>query len=485
MRVSPYLLLIGYAVLGILNVPNSVLASDDGNWLRLGREIVEYKNFLFGGTLTSQGWQAGPVVAYFHALFYLISPTIEGILIGGILFNLGTHILLFKIGDQLGSRTLGVVGSLLYFLSPVFFCYFGAKACEHQFLPFFAILTLFFLLKWERKTKVSNVFLVLLPLFFAIGCHYTVLLLLPVVVWILISMKFKSPAEGKVLFVWAVSALAIAGILYYFGLGSDPLNPLLMFFDLVPMDNRFIANIVDKTPYKHTWIQVISLETALFCFYIVWNGIRFKTLSYQEKVLFLWTVIPLIVLVHSTVFFHHYPHNWQLFMFPATFVVLAKSTLDFAKAVNRGKRNQNFVHLGLCLFMIITAAISSFKFNRITAETGGVSMHLASLVVKNQVVDEILAQDGKPFVSVDQKHNLAYFEFYGWYTAFLFRAPPQFVPDKAKGKIFYIYEPRGMGYSEKFFEEAPRMGLTEFKKIGSVIIYSSEKIIDGAGISVF
>ncbi|MFH1186732.1 MAG: glycosyltransferase family 39 protein [Candidatus Levyibacteriota bacterium] len=120
---------------------------DEGRDALVIYNILHGKLTLLGPTASVGGFFLGPIYYYFMAIFTLLfnySPVGPSVMVA--LFGIATVFLVYKVTNEFFGKRAGVIASLLYASSPLVVAY-SRSSWNPNPLPFFSLLTLYFLYK--------------------------------------------------------------------------------------------------------------------------------------------------------------------------------------------------------------------------------------------------------------------------------------------------------------------------------------------------
>lgn len=186
------------------------------------KNIVSLKHFpLIGVNAADTGFYLGPFFIYFAAIpFFLFSGNPLGWAVTASTIGVVTTLLLFKVGEQLFTKRIGLVASLFYggsFLS----VFYDRKFWNPTFVPLFSLLLGFFIYQiLKGKSKPVLYLAILLGLSFSV--HLSLLIFIPLIFLSLYSSKkiFKK----KILIYACILFLIFFLPFVFFDLRHDFLN---------------------------------------------------------------------------------------------------------------------------------------------------------------------------------------------------------------------------------------------------------------------
>lgn len=162
---------------------------DEGRDALVVYGILHGKFTLLGPTASVGGFFLGPFYYYLIAPFFFLfnySPLGPAVMIACI--GIATVGLVYKIGSEFFSKTVGLMAALFYAISPLVITY-SRSSWNPNPLPFFSLLTLYSLYKGLTRKKMSLLFLTGVLLGIDIQLHYLVLFLGVVVFFYVLFME--------------------------------------------------------------------------------------------------------------------------------------------------------------------------------------------------------------------------------------------------------------------------------------------------------
>lgn len=126
-----------------------------------GRDVlvvygILHGNFtLLGPTASVGGFFLGPIYYYFMAPFLWLfnyDPVGPAVMVG--LFGIATVWLVYKVGKDFFNTTAGLIAALIYAISPLVIAY-SRSSWNPNPMPFFAILSIYLLVKAEIKSSIK------------------------------------------------------------------------------------------------------------------------------------------------------------------------------------------------------------------------------------------------------------------------------------------------------------------------------------------
>lgn len=185
--IAAILLLAAYFRLHNISGYMTFLGDEGRDVLVVKRMIVDHKWTLLGPTASVGGFFLGPIYYYFMLPFlwtWRLDPTGPAVMVA--LFGIATVYLVYRAGRDMFNPWIGFVASTLYALSPVVIAY-SRSSWNPNIVPFFSLLTIYLLWKYESSGKMRNIFWVGVSMGIGIQLHYLFLFLFPVTaIWILL-----------------------------------------------------------------------------------------------------------------------------------------------------------------------------------------------------------------------------------------------------------------------------------------------------------
>lgn len=150
---------------------------DEGRDVLKVYEILHGNFTLLGPTASVGGFFLGPIYYYFMApflWFFKYDPVGPAIMVA--LFGIATVGLVYKIGKEFFSTSVGLIASGLYAISPLVVTY-SRSSWNPNLMPFFSLLTLYLIYKAIKKNSVKLLILSGILLGIALQLHYLALFL--------------------------------------------------------------------------------------------------------------------------------------------------------------------------------------------------------------------------------------------------------------------------------------------------------------------
>lgn len=131
---------------------------DEGRDALVVYGILHGKLTLLGPTASVGGFFLGPIYYYFMAPFLFLfnyNPVGPAVMVA--LFGVATVWLIFKVGSEFFGNKAAIIAALFYTISPVVIAY-SRSSWNPNLMPFFTLLTLYFLYKGVKKNSVASFF---------------------------------------------------------------------------------------------------------------------------------------------------------------------------------------------------------------------------------------------------------------------------------------------------------------------------------------
>ncbi len=196
----PILLLGAYLRLYRISEYLTFLGDEGRDVLVVKRMIVDGKFTLLGPTASVGGFFLGPIYYYFMAPFlwlWNLDPTGPAVMVA--LFGIATIFLVYYVGKEFFSHTVGIIAALLYTLSPITIAY-ARSSWNPNLVPFFSLLLILLLRRTVRAPTMRELVLIGITLGIGLQLHYLFLFLFPVTVfWLAVagSPRFRSGEAGR------------------------------------------------------------------------------------------------------------------------------------------------------------------------------------------------------------------------------------------------------------------------------------------------
>ena len=150
---------------------------DEGRDVLVAYNILHGKFTLLGPTSSVGGFFLGPIYYYFMApflWFFNYNPVGPAVMVA--LFGVATVFLIYKFSSDLFNYKVGLIAAFLYAISPLAIAY-SRSSWNPNPLPFFSLLSLYFLYKGFEKNKLKLFFASGVMLGIAMQLHYLAIFL--------------------------------------------------------------------------------------------------------------------------------------------------------------------------------------------------------------------------------------------------------------------------------------------------------------------
>lgn len=145
---------------------------DEGRDVLVVWNILHGHPTLLGPTASVGGFFLGPLYYYFMTPFlWLFNYNPVGPAVMVALFGIATVWLVYFIGQKFYSKTTGLVAASLYAISPLVIAY-SRSSWNPNLMPFFSLLTLWFVYQGVRKFSLRELFFSGISLGIALQLHY-------------------------------------------------------------------------------------------------------------------------------------------------------------------------------------------------------------------------------------------------------------------------------------------------------------------------
>lgn len=162
-----------------------------------GRDVLIVKHLLegdivgLGPTASVGGFFTGPIYYYFMAPFlwlFRLDPVGPAVMVA--LFGIATVFLVYFVGKEFFNEKVGIFASALYTVSPIIIAS-SRSSWNPNILPFFAILTIFFVYKFVQKNSLRYLLLAGLLIGIAVQLHYIATFLATAVALYLVFIRSR------------------------------------------------------------------------------------------------------------------------------------------------------------------------------------------------------------------------------------------------------------------------------------------------------
>ena len=186
---------------------------DEGRDVLVAKHILEGNLTLLGPRASAADFYLGPIYYYFMAPFLYVfryNPVGPAIMVA--LFGIATVYLVYKIGKEFFNTKVGLFAASLYAVSPIVIAY-SRSSWNPNPMPFFTLLTLYFLYKGVIGNKSRFFILSGLFLGIAMQLHYLSTFLGAIIfLYILIAaLRFKKELKKLLFFLFKQYVLIFTG----------------------------------------------------------------------------------------------------------------------------------------------------------------------------------------------------------------------------------------------------------------------------------
>ncbi|OGG00522.1 hypothetical protein A2Y99_03740 [Candidatus Gottesmanbacteria bacterium RBG_13_37_7] len=171
------------------------LGDEGRDVLVVKRMIVDHKFTLLGPITSVGSMYMGPVFYYFMIPFlwlFNLDPVGPAVMVA--LFSLATLYLVYRLGSEFFNRSVGLIASFLFAISPLPITY-ARSSWNPNIVPFFSLTTIYALLKAIVKKEFRWMIIVGLSLGIMIQLHYVSFMFFPIIVVSLLITKTKIPIK--------------------------------------------------------------------------------------------------------------------------------------------------------------------------------------------------------------------------------------------------------------------------------------------------
>jgi len=329
------------------------------------RIIVDQKLTLIGPRASGGDFYLGPFYYYFiipPLVLFGFSPL--GPVYLTILFALLTIILVYLVAGNFFSKKIAIVAAFLYAVSPPVVAY-SRTSGNYTLLPFFSLLSVFFLWRWLLKKKLSDFGFLALFLGLSIQLHYSAMVLIFFSILVFLFYKInplfyrKHFLLGIPIFGLLCSPLLLfdlrhgwvnlRGLVNYLTGGSaDEIRNIM---GVPPWSFWSSFEFFTKTLYaviSPLFVQYLPFSLSLTAVLITILAIK-KTLKKEQY--FLLGLI-LFALLFSSFYKGYLADYYFIFIFPLPIILFSSLAVDiFEKGLVRSALLV-FLVSGLCLFNI-------------------------------------------------------------------------------------------------------------------------------------
>lgn len=375
------------------------------------KNLVEGKEFPLLGAPFSGGGRSGPVYYYLLAIpyFFVRDPVASSFFVG--LLNVFAVFVVYRIGKGFFNKNVGLIASAFLAVSPYAVIY-SRKIWNSDVLVPFAVLFIYFFLKFINKKNSRYFIFSIIPLAFTLQIHPTAIALPILLVLCLLFFKMKVKLKSFLISA-AIFVLLFTPFIYY---------EVNHNFEYTKAFINYKSKVVNKGLNDLTWTHLINSSTGLNFgffigsssqeFYSQLNGINnvlilvfilllvslvyiIKRIANRDKltknyiVLVLWFIIPLIILAfYSGGLYPHY-HNIIIPAYFLAIVILAE------KLIFHKNKFVKYASTALIILLIATDIVflQTF-FNLINKNGGAAGDYDVGYKYKFEVVNFIVKDSG-------------------------------------------------------------------------------------------
>lgn len=159
------------------------LGDEGRDVLIVKRMLVDHKFTLLGPTASVGGFFLGPIYYYFMLPFlwlWRLDPTGPAVMVA--LFGVVTIYLVFRVGRDFFSESVGLIAASLYAVSPLVIAY-SRSSWNPNLVPFFSLILVYFLWRVVACDKPKDLFWIGLSLGIGLQLHYLFIFLFGVVIF--------------------------------------------------------------------------------------------------------------------------------------------------------------------------------------------------------------------------------------------------------------------------------------------------------------
>jgi len=304
----------------------------------------------------------------FHPpLYYLISKLwVQIIGLGefrlrllSVLFGVGTIYFVYKIGESLKNKTVGIISALLLALSGLHI-YYSQEARMYSMAAFFVTAAVHYYLSASKKNKNMYFFSVAIAL--SILSDYLTIFVVPIFLLDAFYKRKKKINLKQFGFIIVPVFVALLLILPIFaeqlssGLGVKGSNPLwwgaLGTFNiknivLVPI--KFMIGRVNFP--KLIYVIVVALFGAMYSFLLI----NSQPLLKKNKIIFYWLIIPVLLGIIVSMFLPVLTYFRFLYVLPALYLILGSGV--------EGLKEKYFVPVFFVVIILNVFVATRYLFN--------------------------------------------------------------------------------------------------------------------------
>lgn len=341
------------------------LGDEGRDALIVKRMIVDHKLTLLG-PITSVGlMHLGPMYYYFMAPFLWLThldPVGPAIMVA--LFSLATILLLWRLASEFFNRKIAFFATVGYALSPLVITY-SHSSWNPNILPFWALLTIYALMKVCLKQDYKYLFVTGAAIGVALQMHYIALVFIPITLVTLFWFFRERIRNNPFTLLWAgIGFVVTYSPFILFEIRHQFINTITvfnfitrtgdaksfslgtLFFKFWDLTVRLFWRLIVISSAE--WSILLLLAVFAICIYRLLSE---KKVNYQGaiKILFIWFVVGISILsLYSGNIYDYY----LMFAFPLPFLLLGIA-LD---TISRKK-------LGVVVTIIIMAILSYLQIS--------------------------------------------------------------------------------------------------------------------------
>jgi 4-amino-4-deoxy-L-arabinose transferase-like glycosyltransferase len=194
------LVIAGYLRLGHISGYMTFLGDEGRDALIVKRMIVDHAFTLLGPTASVGGFFLGPIYYYFMLPFlwaWKLDPSGPAVMVA--LFGIATAYLVYLLGRDLYSRSVGVIAASIYAVSPLVIAY-SRSSWNPNIVPFFSTLLILFLWRAVAHKRLREMFWAGVVLGIGLQLHYLFLFLVGVTgAWMMLTGTKRTAVRGILL----------------------------------------------------------------------------------------------------------------------------------------------------------------------------------------------------------------------------------------------------------------------------------------------
>lgn len=279
------------------------LGDEGRDVLVVKRMIVDNKMTLLGPTASVGGFFLGPIYYYFMIPFlwlFQLNPVGPAVMVA--IFGIATIYLIYYLGCLIKGASSGLVGAMLYALSPVVINY-SHSSWNPNIVPFFSLLLIILLLKLSKG--IDRIKLLLIGAIFGIGLqlHYLFLFLM-VFTGIFLLVNHKEKVFKKILYIFLGFVILYSPFIlfelrhnfpnfrmiikYVFSSDDTGFSLSYFLFNLKDVFYRLFYRLVANNNHL---LAVASIPMAIYAYFKLQMSGEKKKLS----LLILWGLVPIFL----------------------------------------------------------------------------------------------------------------------------------------------------------------------------------------------